>query len=78
MHRVDPATGAEMRITPRGVTITVADGSWRFVPAPDGFRLSHFEPDGSIVAHGVKAIEGWYDWHFIFDGDVLRRAAPAY
>jgi hypothetical protein len=78
MHHVDPVTGAEMRLTPQGVTVSAAGGTSRFVPAPDGYRLSHFEADGSIVAHGVRAVDGWYDWHFILEGGVLHRGTPAY
>lgn len=78
MHRVDPATGAEMRITPQGLAVSSKDGSWRFVPAPEGYRLSHFEADGSIVGHGVREVDGWYDWHFVLEGEKLRRGAPAY
>jgi hypothetical protein len=78
MHRIDPATGAEMRITPQGLTIGSAEGNWRFVPAPEGYRLSHFEADGSVVAHGVREVDGWWDWHFILEDGALRRGAPAY
>jgi hypothetical protein len=78
MHRLDPETGAGISLAPDGVTIASPDGSRRFVPAPTGYRLSHFEADGGIVGHGRDPVDGWYDWHFVLDGDTWRRGGPAY
>jgi hypothetical protein len=78
MVRIDPATGAEIRLAPDGLTIASPHGARRFVPAPEGYRLSHFEPDGDVVARGEHAVDGWYDWHFTLADGVLRRGGPAY
>lgn len=77
MRRTDPVTGETIVLAPDGVTLVAPDGGRRFVPAPPGYRLSHFEGD-TIVGQGEQAVGGWWDWHFVLEGSVLRRGDPAY
>jgi len=65
-------------VRPEGVTISAGDGSSRFVPAPPGYSLSYMDADGRIVGQGERAVDGWYDWHFVLEGETLRRDGPAY
>jgi len=77
--RIDPATGATLTLAPEGLTMLRRDGRQSFIPAPDGFSLSHFE-GAAVVGRGEAAIDGWWDWHFEVDAEAgrLRRLGPAY
>ena len=78
--RLDPRTGSTLILAPEGVTIVSPDGGRTFVPAPDGYALSHFGEGAAIVAQGSKPVDGWWDWHFETDVEagLLRRLGPAY
>jgi hypothetical protein len=79
-ERLDPRTGATLVLAPDGLTILSPDGDRAFIPAPEGYALSHFGPGASIVARGSAKVDGWWDWHFEADveGGLLRRLGPAY
>lgn len=78
--RRDPRTGATLTLASEGLTILCPSGGRAFIPAPDGYTLSHFGEGTTIVARGGAEVDGWWDWHFEADVEagLLRRLGPAY
>jgi hypothetical protein len=79
-RRIDPATGATLILAADGLTVLRSDGRRGFVPAPEGFSLSHFGEGTIAVGRGETPVDGWRDWHFAPDVEagLLRRLGPAY
>jgi hypothetical protein len=79
-RRVDPRTGAAFILAPEGLTTIAPDGARAFIPAPPGYKLSHFAEGNCVVGRGEAPVDGWWDWHFEVDAETgaLRRLGPAY
>jgi hypothetical protein len=77
--RLDRRTGATLILAPDGLKV-LRTGAAGFIPAPEGFSLSHFSEDAILVGRGAAPIDGWWDWHFEADVEagLLRRLGPAY
>lgn len=79
-RRLDPRTGSTLVLAAEGVMILSPDGGGAFIPAPEGYALSHFGEGVAIVGRGAQAVDGWWDRHFEADAEagLLRRLGPAY
>jgi hypothetical protein len=79
-RRTDPRTGSTLILSTEGLTILRPDGGRAFLPAPEGYSLSHFGEGLSVVGRGEAPHDGWWDWHFEpdLDNGRFRRLGPAY
>ncbi len=79
-RRTDPRTGSTLILAPDGLTVVRPDGGRDFLPAPDGYSLSHFGEGIVLVGRGEAPFDGWWDWHFEADLETgtFRRLGPAY
>jgi hypothetical protein len=79
-RRTDPCTGSTLVLSPDGLTILRTGGGRDFLPAPDGYSLSHFSEGITVVGRGEAPLDGWWDWHFEPDLETgrFRRVGPAY
>lgn len=79
-RRTDPRTGSTLILSPEGLTVLRPDGSRGYLPAPEGYSLSHFGEGIDVVGRGEAPRDGWWDWHFEPDLETgaFRRLGPAY
>lgn len=79
-QRVDRRTGSTLILSPEGLTIVDPGGGRSFLPAPEGYSLSHFGEGISVVGRGAAPQDGWWDWNFEpdFKTRCFRRLGPAY